>query len=630
MSIRHERALQESTEAIVARLTRRERCLARRDLLAAILMPVAVLVLWEIAARLTLIDVRLFPAPTSIVMAMAEMIVAGNLLEHVVVTVSRIAVGSLIGIVVGVGLGLAMGYYRLLGAALGPLLSSLYALPKIAIFPLLLVVFGLGETPRVLVVAISVFFVMQINTMSGVRHIDPRMLDAGTAFGATGWRRFRYVVLPAALPSIFAGLRVSAGVSILVIAAVEFVGSSNGLGFLIWNSWTLFQPTRMFVGLVVIALLGALLAGLVDAAERIASPWSAGPRRKRRANRAVVALGAIGLAVAFAACSPPAERSVDDQAAPGKTVTVKLAYVRSGLFAPLFVAMERGYFDDEGIVLEATELNTLQDAFPLLASGRLDAAIGGVSSGMFSAIDQGFDLEMVASIASSPGTTPAPTALIVRRDLIHSGKVRQIEDLAGRKIAAAGGASGGGGWNLMVMFGGTRLGIGDVTVVALGNPDMGNALRTGAVDAAVVTAPFSAAIVAEGIGAEFGNPLPRGYGAGALIYSAAFTESSGAQRFYDALAMGERDVATEGPTSDAIAEIIANGKYVGQDLEVVKRSPAYAYSLELFRPEVHARWFVALQRQSIDLGFLDIDRPIPMEQFVDTRFADNSKVKWHR
>src|SRR5262249_10499370 len=162
--------------------------------LAATLVPVVFLVLWEIAARLKVIDVRLFPAPSSILVSMAEMTVDGNLLEQILATVSRIAIGSLIGIVVGVGLGLAMGYYRLLGPAFGPTLSSLYALPKIAIFPLLLVIFGLGETPRVLVVAISVFFVMQINTMSGVRYIDPRMLEAGTAFGATGWRRFRYVV----------------------------------------------------------------------------------------------------------------------------------------------------------------------------------------------------------------------------------------------------------------------------------------------------------------------------------------------------------------------------------------------------------------------------------------------------
>lgn len=336
----------------------------------------------------------------------------------------------------------------------------------------------------------------------------------------------------------------------------------------------------------------------------------------------VVAVACLAL---LAACGGGADEV--DQGGGAERVTVKLANVRSGLFTPLYVAQERGYFTDAGVDLQVTELSTLQDAFPLLASGQLDAAIGGVSSGMFSAIDQGFDLKMVASIASAPGTKPSPTALIVRKELIDSGEVADLENLAGRKIAAAGGASGGGGWNLMVMLRQADMSISEVEVVALGNPDMLNSLKTGAVDAAVVTAPFSTAIVQDGIGVEFGDPLPRGYGAGALIYSADFAETPGAQRVYDALARGEKDTGTEGPSSDSIAEIVAMEKYVGQDVAVIKNSPAYAYDLKLFRPETHADWFVELQQESIDNGFLDISAPIPIDRFVDTRFADASSVQ---
>lgn len=273
----------DTTRETVALLVRRERRLVLRDRIAAVATPVLLLALWQVAATAAWIDERLFPAPSLIVTSLWDMVVDGGLLTHTWATLSRIVYGSVVGIVVGVALGLAMGYYRLLRAAFSPTLAALYALPKIAIFPLLLVIFGLGETPRVLVVAISVFFIMQINAMSGVRHVDPRVIEAGTAFGARGWKRFRFVVLPAALPSIFAGLRVSAGVSILVIVAVEFVGSNDGLGFLIWNAWTLFQPTRMYVGLAVVAVLGAVLAGLVGLGERLATPWiGAGPRRSRR------------------------------------------------------------------------------------------------------------------------------------------------------------------------------------------------------------------------------------------------------------------------------------------------------------------------------------------------------------
>jgi sulfonate transport system permease protein len=269
-------------DIIVEGLRRRERRFQRRDQVAAVATPLALLLIWEVAARAEWIDARLFPAPSTIFVAMYDMTLDGSLLTHLLSTILRIVYGSVIGITVGVAVGLAMGYYRLVGAAFSPILSALYALPKIAIFPLLLVIFGLGETPRVLVVAISVFFIMQISAMSGVRHVDPRIIEAGKAFGAGGSRLFRHVVLPAVMPSIFAGLRVASGVAILVIVAVEFVGSNNGLGFLIWNAWTLFQPTRMYVGLTVVALLGAVLAGLVTGAERLATPWSRVSRRRGR------------------------------------------------------------------------------------------------------------------------------------------------------------------------------------------------------------------------------------------------------------------------------------------------------------------------------------------------------------
>ncbi|TDV57839.1 ABC transporter substrate-binding protein [Actinophytocola oryzae] len=343
-------------------------------------------------------------------------------------------------------------------------------------------------------------------------------------------------------------------------------------------------------------------------------------------SRVGVLIAVVCLAV-LTACGSSSDDDTAKDSGGNQKVTVKLANVRSGLFAPLYVAQERGYFAKQNVNLEVSEVSTLQDAFPLLASGQLDAAIGGVSSGMFSAIDQGFDLKMVASIASAPGTKPSPTALVVRKSLIDSGEVKSLKDLTGRKIAAAGGASGGGGWNLMVMLRQAKMSITKVNVVALANPDMLNSLKSGAVDAAVVTAPFSTAIVKEGIGVEFGDPLPRGYGAGALVYSADFAKTPGAQRVYDALAKGEKDVGTEGPSSDSIASIVAMDKYVGQDVAVIKSSPNYAYDLKLFRPETHAKWFVELQQESIKDGYLKIKAPIPIDRFVDTRFADASSVK---
>jgi sulfonate transport system permease protein len=130
----------------------------------------------------------------------------------------------------------------------------------------------------------SVFFVLQINTLVGVQQVDPKVLEAAQAYGATGLKRFRFIILPAALPFVLSGLRISAGMAVIVVTSVEFVASNSGLGYLIWNSWQLFQPEQMYVGLVVVSLLGAVMTGLIILVERLALPWKrkSGPSTRRR------------------------------------------------------------------------------------------------------------------------------------------------------------------------------------------------------------------------------------------------------------------------------------------------------------------------------------------------------------
>lgn len=268
----------ERTQLAATRELAKSRRLRRRDIALAVLTPVLLLAAWQVAAEVDLIDRQLFPPPSQTLVRAGEMLANGELITDLGATVARLLVGYVIGALLGIVVGLAMGTWRPLNAALGPTFSALYALPKIAILPLLLLIFGLTETPKILAVAITIFFVLQINTLSGIRQIDPRIIEASRAYGATGLRQFRFVVIPAALPSIFTGLRVAAGLGVIVITAVEFVASNTGLGFLIWNSWQLFQPERMFVGLITVSLLGAVIAFLVTIAEYVAIPW-------RRANR---------------------------------------------------------------------------------------------------------------------------------------------------------------------------------------------------------------------------------------------------------------------------------------------------------------------------------------------------------
>jgi sulfonate transport system permease protein len=278
----------EDLDQAVEREYRQHRRLQVRDLALAIVTPVLLLLVWEVAAATGVLDARLFTPPSAILGQGWEMVVGGKLWIHIGTTVARLVAGFVLGAVVGVAVGLVMGVWRPVRAAFGPTFTALYALPKIAILPLLLLIFGLTETPKVLSVAISVFFVVQINTLAGIVQIDARILEAARAYRATGWKLFRYVLLPGATASIMTGLRVSAGMAVIVVTAVEFVASNNGLGYLIWNSWQLFQPQTMFVGLITVSVIGALITWLVIVLERALLPWrhtsGAGKARRKGKN----------------------------------------------------------------------------------------------------------------------------------------------------------------------------------------------------------------------------------------------------------------------------------------------------------------------------------------------------------
>lgn len=250
-----------------------ERRRRRLDLVLAVGTPVVLLALWQLAADLRWIDPRIFTPPAQIGRAAGRLISAGTLPSDLGVTLARLAVGYAIGSVAGTVVGLLLGVVRPLRAAFGPLFTALYAVPQIALLPLLLVIFGVGETAKVLTVVAVTFFVLEINALSAVRNLDPRLLEAGRAYGATRAKMFRHVLLPGALPSIFTGLRVSIALGLVVITATEFVASNNGLGFLVWNSWQLFEPDQMYVGLVTIALVGVLLTAVITTLERLALPW---------------------------------------------------------------------------------------------------------------------------------------------------------------------------------------------------------------------------------------------------------------------------------------------------------------------------------------------------------------------
>jgi ABC-type nitrate/sulfonate/bicarbonate transport system permease component len=247
--------------------------------LLSILSPVMLLGLWELLAQLRVIDTRFFPAPSSIFGVLWDMMrpspqfPTGELWFHLGISLQRIVIGFLIGALPGIVVGLAMGLFSPIRAVLQPLIDATFPIPKIAILPLFIMIFGIGEESKYAIIATAVIYLVLINTVAGVRNIDRIYLDVGKNFHASRLMMFTDIAFPGALPLIVAGVKLGMGVALLVIVSAEFVGARSGLGYLIWTSWQVFQVEKMYVGLMVIAVVGFASAILLTWVERVLVPW---------------------------------------------------------------------------------------------------------------------------------------------------------------------------------------------------------------------------------------------------------------------------------------------------------------------------------------------------------------------
>jgi NitT/TauT family transport system permease protein len=247
----------------------------RRDRILSIASPLGLLLAWELAADTGLIDVRFFPAPSAIIAKLIEMARSGELTENVLISLQRIVLGFLLGGVPAIVIGIAMGIWRPVRAIVDPLIVATYPIPKSSLLPLILLIFGLGEMSKVMMVAIGVFYPMAINATAGVLQINRIYLDVGKSFKASPWDTFRTIALPGALPFIMTGVKLGAGLALILIAIAEMVGAKSGIGFMIWSAWETFAVAKMYVGLFVIALIGFAISLLLNEVERWVIRWKA-------------------------------------------------------------------------------------------------------------------------------------------------------------------------------------------------------------------------------------------------------------------------------------------------------------------------------------------------------------------
>jgi len=265
------------TFAASQRLVRARRMRAVTQVALGIGFPLLLLLIWEVLARFGFIDQRFFPAPSKVASGMGSLLAdpdqRGRLLVDIGVTYERLAIGYVLGSVIGVIAGITMGLSATVRFCLGPLVSATFPTPKLAIFPLLIVIFGLGDPSKIALVSLGVFYMTCINTLSGVLYSNPLHRDVATAFKIPAWIRWTRIVVPSALPSIITGLKLGLGQALILVVSAEFVSADTGLGHFIWDSWQVLDIPRMFVGLVMVALTGGGAVLLGEALERRLTPW---------------------------------------------------------------------------------------------------------------------------------------------------------------------------------------------------------------------------------------------------------------------------------------------------------------------------------------------------------------------
>ena len=231
------------------------------------------LAIWELICQSGVVSSLFLPAPTAIISALLQMIADGEIGVSLAASLYRILAGFFIGSLVGLAVGLVTGTSALMDKIGTPIVNAIYPIPKIALLPLFILWLGIGELSKVTIIALGVFFPVAMNTYSGVKNVDTLLLKVAASFNASWWMTMKSVVLPNALPMIFAGLRLAAGTSLLLLVAAEMIAAQVGIGALILHYGDLMITDRLMAGVIVLSRLGLVFNLILQFLERKAIPW---------------------------------------------------------------------------------------------------------------------------------------------------------------------------------------------------------------------------------------------------------------------------------------------------------------------------------------------------------------------
>jgi len=250
-----------------------------RDLAQRLLpwvMPVGLVALWQVASALGWLSTRVLPAPLEVIKAGWTLLESGELATHVKVSAGRALAGLAIGGGLGLAFGLLTGSVKFFETLLDSTIQMVRNIPALALIPLVILWFGIDETAKLFLIAVSVFFPIYINTFHGIRNVDPGLIEMGRTYGLSRWQLYREIILPGALSSILVGLRFSLGLMWVILIVAETISAQAGIGYLTMNAREFLQTDVVLVGILLYALLGKLADMFARGLERYWLRWHPG------------------------------------------------------------------------------------------------------------------------------------------------------------------------------------------------------------------------------------------------------------------------------------------------------------------------------------------------------------------
>ena len=229
--------------------------------------------LWQIGASAGLIKSLFLPPPAAIALALWHLTISGELWKHLSASLMRLGIGWVVGTVFGVGMGLAVGLWSALRSPIMAVVAALFPIPKIALVPLFIIWFGIGEGSKIITLAFGVFFPTVIATAGGVDNVPRGLIRMGQSFGLSTWAIVRTIVLPGALPAILSGFRVTTSIAIVLLVAAEMIGAEQGIGAFVLSAGNLYDTDNLLAGIVVLSVLGLIVAWAIGRLERALLAW---------------------------------------------------------------------------------------------------------------------------------------------------------------------------------------------------------------------------------------------------------------------------------------------------------------------------------------------------------------------